>query len=434
MRPTPRTYLALLGWIAAGGLAVAWPVGEPVWWGLGALLLGLGLVEAVLLRLTPPPEVTRHPPHSLAVGTDNRCGLRLTNRARRALRVQAHDHHPPGCEVQGLPLTLRLPRGGWAQAGYDLRPRQRGAARFTGVELLLRGPLGLLDRRVMVALPLELRVFPDFKEVVRYALLALADRLGQMGIKKAHRRGEGLEFEQLRDYRQGDLLRQIDWKATARRRRLTSREYEEEKNQQVVFLIDCGRRLRARDGELGHFDHVLNAVLLLSYVALRQGDAVGFMTFSGVERWGAPVKGPAAMVRVLEELHDLEPGLAPSDYGEAARRLLARLRRRAMVILVTNLREEDSPELRPALAALGRRHLVLLASLRETALRELCEAPVRELQDALSVAEGMRYARERRAVHEVARQGGVLVLDVEPAALPVSLVNRYLDVKRSGRL
>jgi uncharacterized protein (DUF58 family) len=434
VRPTRRLYLALLGWTAAGGAAVAWPACEPAWWGLGGLLGLLALGEAWLLRRTPLPEVSRVAPHSLAVGTSNRFGLRLRNLAPRALEVRVHDHHPEGCEVEGLPVALRLPAGGWAQAAYDLRPRRRGAASFGGAALLVRGRLGLLDRAARVPLPAELKVYPDFKEVVRYALLALADRLGQMGIRKSHRRGEGLEFEQLRDYRQGDLLRQIDWKATARRRRLTSREYEEEKNQQVVFLVDCGRRLRARDGELAHFDHVLNAVLLLTYVALRQGDAVGFMTFSGDERWVAPVKGPAAMVRILEELHDLETSLAPSDFAEAARRLLARQRRRALVVLVTNLREEDSPELRPALAALARRHLVLLASLREAALRELCEAPVRGLSDALGVAEAFRYARERRAVHEGARQGGALVLDVEPAELPVSLVNRYLDVKRTGRL
>lgn len=434
MRPTRWLYLALGALVLLGGLAAVWPAAVIAWWIAGGLLLAAVGAEAVTLRLTPLPEVTRHPPHSLAVGASNECGLHLRNRAARPLRVQVHDHHPPDCEAQGLPLEMRLPRDGWAQGSYQLRPLRRGAARFVGTALLVRGRLGLLQRHALVALPLELRVFPDFKEVIRYALLALADRLGQMGIKKAHRRGEGLEFEQLRDYRQGDLLRQIDWKATARRRRLTSREYEEEKNQQVVFLIDCGRRLRARDGELGHFDHVLNAVLLLSYVALRQGDAVGLMTFSGDERWVAPVKGPAAMARILDELHDLEPGLAPSDYDEAARRLLARLRRRAMVVLVTNLREEDSQELRPALAALGRRHLVLLGSLREVALRELCQAPVRDLDSALSVAEAFRHAHERRAAHEAARQGGVLVLDVEPQELPVSLVNRYLDVKRSGRL
>ena len=434
MRPTAYLYASLLAWTALGVLVSARPALVPVWWGAGGLLLCALLCEAVWLLRTPLPRVRRIAPPSLAVGARNQFGLRLSNQGRRPLRLRVHEHHPATCEVSGLPAALQLPRGGWARLSYELRPRRRGEARFEGTALLLRGPLSLLDRHALVAHETVLQVYPDFKEVIRYALLALADRLGQMGIKKAHRRGEGLEFEQLRDYREGDLLRQIDWKATARRQRLTSREYEDEKNQQVVFLIDCGRRLRARDGELAHFDHVLNAVLLLSYVALRQGDAVGLQTFSGEERWVAPVKGPAGMTRILEELHDLETSLEPSDYEEAARRLMARQRRRAMVVLVTNLREEDSPELRPALAALRRRHLVLLASLREGAVAELCEAPVRGFADAVSVAEGMRYAGERRAVHEAARADGVMVLDVEPAELPVALVNRYLDAKRTGRL
>lgn len=434
MRPTPGLYAALLAWTGLAGAALVWPAALPAWGTMGGLLLLLLGLEALLLRRTPLPEVTRTAPLSLAVGTRNQFALRLTNRAARPLRLRVHDHHPGECQVTGLPVALRLARGGWARAAYELVPTRRGAAVFPGTALLLRGPLGLLERHALVPLPLELKVYPDFKRVIGYALLALADRLGQLGIKKSHRRGEGLEFEQLRDYRQGDLLRQVDWKATLRRGRLTSREYEEEKNQQVVFLLDCGRRLRARDGELAHFDHVLNAVLLLSWVALRQGDAVGLLSFSGEERWVAPTKGPAAMPRLLEQLFDLESGLAPSDYGEAARRLLARQRRRALVVLVTNLREEDDQELRPALAALGRRHLVLLASLRETVLDQLCQAPVHGLEDALSVAAALGHARERRAVHEAARQGGVLVLDVPPPELPVALVNRYLDVKRSGRL
>jgi uncharacterized protein (DUF58 family) len=280
----------------------------------------------------------------------------------------------------------------------------------------------------------SVRVLPNFKPVVRYSLLALGDRLGQMGIRLHQRRGEGLEFRELREYRHGDSRRRIDWKATSRRQTLISREYEEEKNQQVVLLVDCGRRMRARDGELTHFDHVLNAALLLSWVALRQGDAVGLMTLAGADRWLAPRKGSLGMSSILRSVYDLQTSLEPPDYQEAVTRLTARQKRRSLVVLMTNLRDEDTGELLPALSMLGRRHLVLLASLREAVLREVLAEPAVTFRAALRATAAHRYLEARRHAHERIRGRGVLTLDVEPERLAIQVVNRYLDVKRSGRL
>ncbi len=265
-------------------------------------------------------------------------------------------------------------------------------------------------------------------------MLALADKLGQMGIVRRRRRGEGLEFEQLREYREGDLIRQIDWKATARHRKLISREYEDERNQQIVFLLDCGRRMRAVDDGVAHFEHVLNAVLLLGHIATKQGDSVGLMTFAGEERWLPPVKGPAGMSAILNRVYDLQTSPTPADYRDAAKRLMTRQRRRAMVILVSNLRDEDSSELRPALATLRQRHLVLVASLKETAVALAAAGPAGGFRDALAVAAANHYLAERGKAHEALRRGGILLLDAAPAELPVHLANAYLDLKRSGRL
>lgn len=433
-RPTGRLYLALGAWCLAGLAASIWPVSLPVWAGLGVVILGATLWDALQLRRTPLPTVERIPPSSLAVGVPNEVQLRVKNSTGRPLQVDVFDHHPATCPPTNLPQRVNVPVDGWSQLSYEVTPHRRGQALFARTALLVSGQLGLVRRHALVGAEQTVRVYPNFKEVVRFALLALADRVGQMGIRTRRRRGEGLEFEQLREYREGDLLRQVDWKATARRRKLISREYQDEKNQQIVFLLDCGRRMRAKDGDMTHFDHVLNAVLLLAYVALRQGDAVGFMTFSGSTRWLPPTKGGAGMSAILNAIYDLETSVQPSDYLEAARRLMARQKRRALVILVTNLRDEDDKELMPALMTLRRRNLVLLASLREEAIRTATDRPIQDLRDALFVAEGHRFSRERDTLHETARQGGTQVLDVEPQELPVSLVNRYLDIKRSGRL
>lgn len=209
-----------------------------------------------------------------------RVGLRLANPGPAPLRLAVFDHYPASAELDGLPRQLVVPGRGWAELEYRIRPCRRGDQRFAPAELLVQSP-GRLWRRVRAGEEQEVRVLPNFRPLAGYALLAVEDRLGQMGIKVHQRRGSGLEFQELREYRQGDTQRQIDWKATAKRRKLISRQYQDEKNQQIILVVDCGRRMRARDGEIAHFDHVLNAVLLLSWVALGQGDAVGLMTMSG---------------------------------------------------------------------------------------------------------------------------------------------------------
>jgi uncharacterized protein (DUF58 family) len=345
-----------------------------------------------------------------------------------------HDLHPGSFEVEGLPFDASPAPGGFVERTYRVRPRQRGSERFERVDVRLHSPWRLWRRRVRLGEPFDVRVYPDFRAVMRYSLLATDHRSSVLGIRRQPRRGAGLEFHQLREYRLGDSPRQIDWKATSRVRRVISREYQDERDQQVVFLLDCGQKMHARDGDLAHFDHALNAVLLLAHVVLRQGDAVGLMTFGGERRWMAPRKGVGNLNGLLNGIYDLTTSLAPSDYLEIARELMRHITKRSLIVLVTNLRDEDADELRLATALLRERHLVLIASLRETILDQTLGAEVNGFAAALRVAGAHDYLAQRRAAHERVRGTGALLIDVPPADLPVWLVNRYLEVKASGRL
>jgi uncharacterized protein (DUF58 family) len=276
------------------------------------------------------------------------------------------------------------------------------------------------------------KVYPNFAPVKKYAVLAMGHRLQQLGIHHQRRRGEGSEFHQLRDYRTGDSLRQLDWKATARMRRLISRDYQDEQDQQVICLLDCGRRMRALDGRLSQFDHTLTALLLLAYVALREGDAVGLLTFAGPERWIPPRRTRGALDQLVAAVHDLEPGLRATDYLAAAQAVLARVKKRSLVVLLTNLRDEDDETLGPALGLLRRHHRVILASLREPDLDRALEAPIERFDQALRAGAIADYLAQRRQAFARLAPGGILALDVLPRQLPVALVNRYLAEKRSG--
>ena len=434
LSPARPLLLALAAWMTVGLAASVWPATMGAWVAVGAGIFAIVLGDLIALMRTPTPAMKRTLPHALALGEWHAVKMRLEYSGSRPLEVELTDAVPEHVHAQGLPRTLTVSPGKWVSFEWKLRPIERGELRLPWVELRLRSPLGLLRHRRRVHHQTGARVYPNFKAVSRFALMAVENRVAELGVHTRRRRGQGLEFMQLREYREGDPLRQIDWKAVSRRNQLISREYREEQNQQVVFLLDCGRRMRPRDGELSYFDHVLNAVLLLSYVALRQGDAVGTFTFSGVDRWLPPRKGRGAINVLLNGVFDIHPTTSPSDFSEAAARIATRVKRRALVILVTNLRDDDAEELPLALAPLRRKHLVLVASLREPAIETAVDTPIHGLKEAVRVMAAHDYMGARRRAHELARGRGLQTLDVLPSQLPVALVNRYLDIKRSGLL
>jgi uncharacterized protein (DUF58 family) len=429
--PAPRLLLLSALLVLLGVLASVMPALEPLWWtGLG--LFGvLAAIDGWRLRLRTMPRVARQLPHALALGVERPVELELANESPWAMELALYDHVPPSMACHGLPLQLRLPAGQGARLSYRLQPLVRGNVEFAEVELRLRSPLGLWDRRGQGAAAQSVRVYPNFAALTRFALLAVDHRLSQIGVLKRRRRGQGLDFHQLREYREGDPQRQIDWKATARMGKLISREYQDERDQQIILLLDCGRRMQARDDALSHMDHVLNAALLLAFVALRQGDAVGVASFGGIERHQAPRKSMATLQSLLALTYDIQPTLHSPDFLGAAQALLGRQRKRALVVILSNLRDEDDDSLRPAIELLQRRHLVLVASLREGILRSGLTSPIRVLDDALAHAATAEYLERRR---DAFAGQGINCIDVEPAELPMALVNRYTEMKRAGRL
>ncbi|HEX5092590.1 MAG TPA: DUF58 domain-containing protein [Burkholderiales bacterium] len=434
--PAPRLLQAGAAMLALAVLAALLPALATPWAiGAGALLLIAAADALAGLRLAPP-EVARRVPASLALGVRTEVLLRAANRGAGALRLELNDLHPPSFECEGLPGRLALPPGEWGELRYQARPLARGEVEFGATALRLDSPLGLWQVARRAGEPLAARVFPNFRALARYTLLATDHRLSQIGVLQIRRRGEGMEFHQLREYRQGDSPRSIDWKATARSARLIAREYEDERDQRVLLAIDCGRRMGAKDDALSHFDHALNAALLLAHVALRQGDAVGVLAFGtqGPPRYVAPRKSVAAINTLLERVYDLEPGLAMPDFEAAAREIMARMRRRALVVMLTNLRDEDDETLLPALALLRRRHLVVLASLREAILGRALAARVDSFDRAVTHASAAEYLAERERAFGRIGAAGALCLDVEPDQLAITLVNRYLELKRRGQL
>ncbi|WP_394001936.1 DUF58 domain-containing protein [Luteimonas sp. WGS1318] len=439
MRPTAALIAWLVVWGTAGVAASLWPAAVLPWHVLGTTLLVLSVADLLRLVRRPTPDVVRVMPDAWPIGVGRDVTLRIEGAQRQSLDV--HDLHPPAWECEGLPRRLQLAAGMVSELEYRLRPTHRGEAMFEGVQLRLRSPLGLWRQARLAGVPRQVRVFPNFAPLTRLALLS-ADRASRLvGAHIKRRRGEGTDFHQMREYRVGDSLRQIDWKASSRARKLISREYQDEKNQQLVVVLDTGRRMLAQEpaaagtgGALSHFDHALDAALVVSYLALRQGDAVGLFATGGEARWMAPQRGMGAVDTLLRVSYDLQPQPVATDYLAAATELSLRQRRRGLLMLVTNLRDEDIEDVLAAVRLLQRRHLVIVASLRERALDAVLDAEVHDHDDAVRAGATARYLAQRRAAHDALRNHGVTVLDVTGDALPAALVDRYLAVKRDGRL
>ena len=417
----------MASWIATGLVA--------------AILAAMALDYALTLRAwrRSPPHLSRVLPDAFAVATRREIRLVIDLAADERWHVRLYDHPDSSLAAEGLPVTLAISGPQRVETSYSVIPSRRGDVTFAPAQVRVRSRWRLCELNERIGPPDVRRVYPDFSQIARYAWLAGDRRLQEIGIKTYHLRGQGTDFKQLSEYRVGDSVRFIDWRATARLAKPIVREFQDERDQCVMFLIDCGRRLRADDRQSAagttHFDQVLNAVMLLSYVALKQGDAVGAMTFGTSEhlqRYFAPRKGRLALSALMGHLYDVEPAPTHSDFLAAAQQLLTRHRKRSLVIVVTNFRDEDSVELGQALRLLRSRHLVLLASLRERIVGEMIAQPLVSGGAAIEVASAHLYEQSRRDAFNRLSARDALMVDAEPQLLGVQLVNRYHAVKGAG--
>lgn len=430
LRPT-RALIALLILWALLGLAGSLWIPASRWWSLmGFIMAVVVLFDAIVAFVLKPPKVKRVLPGRMAVGIEAEVALRLINPSKRHLHVAVFDGIPPHSECEIFPWRGWIRGKGYLDLNYPITLHDRGEIGFDRTHVLLTSLLGLWSRRHLIGEESAVKVYPNYQPVLSYALLAMAHRQEHTGIIRKNRAGLSRDFHQLRDYQMGDSLTQIDWKASSKRQSLISREFQEQLDQSVILMLDCGRRMRTMDGEISQFDHCLNSMLLLSYVALRQGDQVGILSFGGTDRWLPPVKGASAMTTVLNHLYDYETSPFPSDFSEAAERLLKHQRRRSMVVVMTNLRGEDSEELREPLRKLREKHVVVLASLRETGIGEMLEKDLHSFDDALGYLAAEDYAAEREGVLAGLRGDGIVTLDETAQQFPVALANVYLDTRQ----
>jgi uncharacterized protein (DUF58 family) len=449
--PTRRTVLAVAAMAAASSVAElvakARDLADTRIAQVGGALFGLLCVLFVFDTLVTWWQLRRHPiaferqmPGAFALGQPHGLVVTLVHEGPRPWHLALFDHVPATMALRLLPAAVVLPAASKLDVRYEVTPARRGKVVFEPAAIRVRSRLGLSELQLRVGASQHVQVFPNFAALSRYAWLAGDRRLAEIGIKTYAARGAGTDFKQLGEYVPGMPTRHIDWNASLRHRRAVVREFQDDRDQSVMFLLDCGRRMRAdeRSGTEGsHFDQALNAAMLLAYVALKDGDAVGAMTFGhdpSQQRHFAPAKGMGALNALVARLHDVEPTPTHSDYLAAARDLMLRLRRRSLVVVLTNFRDEDCEELEDALRLMRTRHLVMLASLKEGIVAEIVAQPLDDPGKVIDVAAAHWFQNARAEAFRRLSGKNQLLVDVEPERLAATLVNRYHAVKRARLL
>jgi uncharacterized protein (DUF58 family) len=391
--------------------------------------LGIALLAAfdALLARRPLVTVKRHAPAVFSIGRPNLVTLEVRSSASRRLAVSVADDLFDTAECDDLPVRLDLPARGFATTHYRVRPTRRGAHALGDHHVRYLSPLSLWIRQVDLPESSPVKVYPDVQAVRAYELMAQKDK-DPAALRSSRRRGGESEFERLREYRRGDEFRSIDWKATARRQKLISREYQLESNQNLMFLLDAGRLMTARTQGLSLFDHALNASLMLSHVAARAGDRVGLLAFSdGIKSFTPPAGGAGAARHVIQAGYDLHPELCETSFAAAFEHVGLRVRKRSLVVLFTQVVDEvASAELLRLMRGVMPRHLPLMVLLRDVEIDDLVEGSATEPYTRGAAAELSSF--RDRLVRDLKRHGA-LVLDVAPGQLTPALINRYLEIK-----
>ncbi len=399
-----------------------------------ALLATLAFLDWRAIRSLTLPEPVRELPRSLSLHRWAPVSLRFDAVPVSMRGALLFEDLPSGGESEDLPIHLDATSEVPVRCTYRFRAAARGDARFGRPVIAAYSPLRLWRFTAPCGEADEVRVYPDFAGLGRFETNLVDAIDAQLGPRRRQRRGVGTEFHQLREYRIGDHQRQIDWKATSRRQNLITREFENERDQRVVFLLDCGRRMRAKDGQLSHFDHALNATVRLAHAALCAGDAVGMLSFGEEQRWLPVRKGVATVNHLLNMVYDLEPSTSASDFVVTAAELQRRITRRALVVVLTHLRDEDSDDLLAGVDSMRRRHLVLVANLRSPQLDRTQRQPVDSFEGALRKLGAWHYEIERRELASRLHERGVWSLDATPQDLAKHLVEHYHAIKRAGQL
>lgn len=398
--------------------------------------IALLAVLSVLFSARPGQIVVeRRLPEHLSLGIINQIGWDIRNLASTSLKFELTEDAPETIEQESPGVAGAILPHASAELRYGVRPTRRGLYEFGDIFLRWQTQFGLLIRQKRILGHDAVKVYPNVANLARYELAARRHRMAEIGVTPVRLRGRGSMFESLRDYVPGDDLADVAWKASARHGRLITRNYETERSQNVLVVLDCGRLMVPQVDHLTRLDCAINASLLLSYVAMKQGDYIGLVAFSDrIEAYVPPVKGRVAMCRMNEALYRLEARLRESNYEQVCKFLALRHRKRSLIVILTDVIDKNASSMLLAyMARFARYHLPLCVTLRNLHVEQLAAEEPKNASDCFTKTVSLRMLTRRAEALGHMRQSGIDVLDVDPRQLTPQLLHRYLLLKSHNR-
>jgi len=435
---TRRFYLVLAA--AFVPLSIAWMVP-----GLTAavvvldlLLLAAAIADHLVSRNDiAEVQLQRGFERRFAIGDATRVSLTLENPTSRALSLHIKDEYPPQMRLEETrEASFQIPAHSTAEFYYHVTPPKRGKYSFGRTAVRFRSRLGLVWCQTVLGAEQAVKVYPNMRRAREMELKALGARSFLAIQRRAVRRGEGREFESMRDYVRGDELRHISWTATARRHKLTTRQYQIERDQTLIIALDAGRLMTGRIGTETKFDTALHASLALMSASARAGDNCGLVVFGRrVKKFLPPKRGPEHLDAVLEALHDVEPELIEPSYSRAFQFIASSTKKRAFVVVLTDLVDKDSSrELITSLKLLRPRHLPLVATIGDRDLNRIVAEPPPDERNVFLQSAAEEIIHQRESALRLVETVGGLALDVTGDTLTPRLLETYLRVKERGML
>jgi uncharacterized protein (DUF58 family) len=400
-------------------------------------LLALVLLDLMLLfRLQKGISADRFAPDKLSNGDENDIVLKLQNHYTFPVKLEIIDEIPHQFQVRDFKIDAQLKSGKSQSIGYKLRPTKRGEYHFGILNVFTTSPIALFSRRFKFAEDAKVPVYPSYLQMRKYELMAISNRLTEVGIKKIRKIGQNMEFDQIRDYVQGDDFRSVNWKATARRNQLMVNQYQDEKSQQVYCLIDKGRSMQMPFEGMTLLDYAINASLVLSNIAIRKQDKAGLITFNnGTKTILKATDRNSQMYSIMETLYREKTAFLESDFENLYVNVRRSLSQRSLLVLFTNFEAMSSMERQlKYLRALAKNHLLIVVFFENTETQGLIESEASSTEEIYIQTIAEKFAFEKRQIVRELQKYGIFSILTSPQDLTVNTINKYLELKARGLL
>ena len=401
------------------------------------MLMGFFVLDILLLFFAKSGIVAaRTTSEKLSNGDENPIHLNIKNFYTFPIAIKVIDEIPFQFQVRNFEIKKTVKASSETEINYFLRPTERGEYHFGNLNVYVNSPLQIVSRRFTFDNNQMVPTYPSYIQLRKYDLIAFSNNLFQYGVKKIRRIGHSMEFEQIKEYTQGDDIRTLNWKATAKKNALMINQFQDEKSQSIYMVIDKGRVMRMPFNGLSLLDYAINATLVLSNVILKKQDKAGMFAFSKkVENRVVAEKRSSQMQKILENLYNIKTNFFESDFSRLYVDIKKNINQRSLIILYTNFETLDGLHRQlPYLKGIAKNHLLVVVFFSNTELNVLIQSQAKTIQEVYDKVIAEKFAFEKRLIVNELRKIGVHTVLTQPENLTLDTINKYLEIKARGIL